>query len=54
MKLQRVLVRKNKDGKPFYKWQVTLPPAVIEGLGWEAGEVLDAVVDRGRLIIRRQ
>lgn len=53
MKLQRVLVRKNKEGKPFHKWQVTLPPDVVEALDWKPGDDLTVTVEDGRLVITR-
>jgi hypothetical protein len=51
MKLQRVLRLKAYD-KDYYKWQVTLPPTVIEELGWKAGAELEPVAHGKELRIR--
>ncbi|MDE1821353.1 MAG: AbrB/MazE/SpoVT family DNA-binding domain-containing protein [Euryarchaeota archaeon] len=53
MKLQRVL-RLKAYGKDYYKWQVTLPPVLIEKLGWEAGSELEGEVRGKELRIRRK
>ncbi len=52
MKLQRVTNRKRGD-KEYHKWQVTLPPDVIESLGWNGGDELEAEATTDLLILKR-
>lgn len=52
MKLQRV-VNLKAYGKTYYKWLLTLPPTLIEELGWNEGDELAGKADRGVLRLRR-
>ena len=45
MKLQRIVSRK-VGGKTYYKWQLTIPPAQVEQVGWKEGQEI-AVEARG-------
>lgn len=51
MRLQRVTNRARGD-KVYHKWQVTLPPDLVEALGWEPGTDLDASAEGGTLVLR--
>lgn len=52
MRLQRVTNRARGD-KVYHKWQVTLPPDVVEALDWQPGDDLTATVDGDRLVVTR-
>lgn len=52
MRLQRVTNRARGD-KVYHKWQVTLPPDVVEALDWQPGEELAASAEGGALVVRK-
>ena len=51
MKLQKQLSRK-VDNIKYPKYVVTIPPKQIEELGWEEGTELEAIVEKGRIILK--
>ncbi len=52
MKLQKIPSR--KIGKKEYaKWMVILPPANIDGLGWQEGQKLKSEIADGNLVIKK-
>lgn len=51
VKLQRIYSRTAK-GRDYYKWQITLPAAVVDKSGWEEGAELVAVYRQGRIVLR--
>jgi len=51
MKLQRQASRSLKD-KKYAKWVITLPPSLIEQLGWKEGEELETQELKNALILR--
>ena len=54
LKLKHPLNRKDKNtGKEFRRWDITLDPCIIEELGWKEGEILNARVSKGKLIVER-
>lgn len=52
MKLQRVTNRA-RGNKTYHKWQVTIPPEVIEALGWKPGDELEPETTKDLLILKR-
>jgi len=44
VRLQRQLSRK-VGRKQYAKWVITLPPKIIEKIGWRAGEELSVAID---------
>ena len=48
MKLQRVANRSRGD-KKYYKWQITIPPEIVEQLGWQAEDEIQPEVRGGKL-----
>jgi len=53
MRLQKQLSRK-LGNKEYPKWMVTIPPKLIDILGWREGEYLECEVNNQELIIRRE
>ena len=52
MKLQRRFTR--KVGKTEYvKWVLTIPPKLVEMLGWKEGEELEGSIDANTLLIKK-
>lgn len=52
MKLQRVVNRKTAD-RTYYKWKLQLPPDLVEAVGWEPGDEIEATrTEDGRVILR--
>ena len=52
MKLQSQVSREYKD-KKYEKFWIVVPSKLIEKLGWESGEELEAEVKGDKLIIER-
>ncbi|MCI4357958.1 MAG: hypothetical protein L3J95_01720 [Thermoplasmata archaeon] len=52
MKLQRVVNLKAYD-KTYYKWLLSLPPTLVEQLGWSEGDELVGEARMGVLRIQR-
>jgi bifunctional DNA-binding transcriptional regulator/antitoxin component of YhaV-PrlF toxin-antitoxin module len=40
-------------GKDYYKHWVVIPNKLIQKLGWEPGEELEAEVKNGKLVIKK-
>lgn len=52
MKLQKHLSRRYR-GKDYPKWLVVIPPKVVEDLGWEEGDEIEPVIQKGDLRLHR-
>jgi antitoxin component of MazEF toxin-antitoxin module len=52
MRLQKQLSRK-LGNKEYPKWVITIPPKLIDILGWKEGEYLESEINDQQLIIRR-
>jgi len=52
MILQRQLSRKVGDVE-YFKWIVTIPPMIIDEIGWKEGESLDMEVVDGKVVIKK-
>ena len=52
MKLLSQKSREHK-GKTYHKHWVVIPNHLVEKLGWEKGEELEAYTENGRLIIKK-
>lgn len=52
MRLQKQLSKKLGD-KEYAKWVIVVPPKLINKLGWDNGEELEAEIDDGKLIIEK-
>ncbi len=53
MQLQKQSSRVYK-GKEYPKYLIVIPPKDIEKLGWTVGDDLESVIEKGRLVIRRE
>lgn len=53
MQLQKRLSRKIGT-KEYIKWVITIPPEEVKKLEWKAGQVLDARIENGILIIKKK
>jgi hypothetical protein len=54
MKLRRVKAYTTATGKDYGRWDVTLPPEMIEALGWQQGDELEATRERGGIHLRKK
>jgi len=52
VKLQKHLSRRYR-GKDYPKWLVVIPPKVVEDLGWEEGDEIEPVIQKGDLRLHR-
>ena len=52
MYLQKQLSKKIGD-KEYAKWVIVVPPKIVEKLGWEAGEELEAEIKKDKLVIEK-
>ena len=50
MKLQKQVSRKTKD-KTYVKWVITIPPNVIQEMGWDEGLELSKTISKNSLIL---
>jgi len=46
--------RIGEDGKAYYKYEVRIPPDIIDDLGWKKRQKLKFKVERGKLIIQKK
>jgi len=53
VKLQRVVGLKVGD-KTYYRWQITLPAAVVDKLGWEQGDLIAVTARKDGAVLRRR
>lgn len=53
MYLQKQLSKRIGD-KEYSKYVIVVPPRIVERLGWEEGEELEAEIKGGRLIIEKE
>ena len=44
--------RWERGGKSYLSYQVTAPKGLVEGLGWEQGDILYVYVREGELVYR--
>lgn len=51
MKLQKVKTRE-REGKEYHKYQITLPKKLVEALDWEAGKKLKAELEENGIILK--
>ncbi len=51
MKLQKQLSRK-VDNISYPKYVVTIPPKQIQEVGWKEGTELEAVVEKGKIVLK--
>lgn len=51
MKVQKRLNRK-VGNKEYAKWEVDIPPSVIEEVGWKDGMELDVDVKEDRVVLK--
>ena len=51
----RLLSQKSREhkGVEYHKHWIVIPNKIIEKLGWKAGDELEAEVDDGELIIKK-
>lgn len=55
MKLKYNLNRKDKNtGKSYYRWDITIDPRLIEGLGWKKDQKLNARRVSKKLVIEKE
>ena len=52
MKLQKRLSRR-VGKKEYAKWIITIPPAIVEKLAWNADQELEAQISESNLIIKK-
>lgn len=52
MKLQKQLSRKVGD-KEYSKYVVVFPPEIVEKSGFKEGQELEAVAEKGKIIIKK-
>jgi AbrB family looped-hinge helix DNA binding protein len=53
VKLQRVTGLK-VDDKTYYRWQVTIPAAVVEKMGWSQGDLVGVTARKDGVLLRRR
>ncbi len=53
VKLQRVTGLKVGD-KTYYRWQITLPAAVVEKMGWGQGDLIAVMPRKEGVVLRRR
>jgi len=53
VKLQRVIGLKVGD-KTYYRWQITLPAAVVDKLGWKQGDLIAVTARKDGAVLRRR
>lgn len=54
MKLKKHLNRKSKDGKEFFRYDITINPELVKELGWKDGEDLKATTRKDKMIIEKE
>lgn len=55
MQLKKMLNRKDKStGKEFFRFDITIDPALIKELGWKKGTEIAARVLSGKLVIEKK
>lgn len=53
MRLRRVKTYQTASGGDYGRWDVSLPPALIEAQGWKQGDELEAVEHKDGILLRR-
>lgn len=53
VKLQRVVGLKVGD-KTYYRWQITLPAAVVAKMGWRQGDLISVMPRKEGVVLRRR
>lgn len=53
MRLQKVKGLTTQT-KTYYRYQVTVPAKVVEGLGWEPGDLIEVSTKSDRVILRKK
>lgn len=53
MKLQKRFNRKVGD-KEYSKWVVTLPPEIVDSVGWKQGDELEVDMKDDKVVIKRK
>lgn len=41
-------------GREYGRWDISLPPSMIEALGWTRGDDLEAVAQKDSILIRKR
>lgn len=55
MRLKKHLNRKNKDtGQEFFRYDITISPEIVKGLGWKEGDELSAEIRGKEIRIKRK
>jgi hypothetical protein len=54
MKLKRAMTYESSKGRRFYRWDVSLPPALIDAKGWKKGTELEAIDHKDGILLRRK
>ena len=53
MKMMKLLNRKTVDGKPMYKFHFSIPPKMINELGWTSSQEYMCNIKNGKLVIEK-
>lgn len=51
MKLQK---HSTKKGTPYFKWEIILPPEIVEESGFQEGDELEPKVKKGEIKLRKK
>ena len=54
MRIQKRLVRRDKDGESFYKFMINLPPDVLSEMKWKEWADLDYIISEKKLILQKK
>jgi antitoxin component of MazEF toxin-antitoxin module len=52
MRLHKVINR-SYEGKVYYRWVLSIPPRIVESVGWVDGQELEAVAQESSLLIKK-
>lgn len=54
MRVRKRLVRKGKDDKPFYKYEINLPPDAVKALNWDHGTELSYELKNKEMRLKKE
>jgi hypothetical protein len=54
MRLQKHFNKKSNNGKDYYKWELVIPPEIIEKSGFKEGDELEASSKKEEIRLRKK